>query len=91
VQIFGKPASFCPSIDVSLKATIDAEQTQIEGLQKEIAVLKSEIDNSNGRDREKIKEYNALVVRYNDLLNQLKSNIARYNEEVSVYNICVTG
>lgn len=90
-QVFGKPASFCPSIDATLKATIAAKQQSTKALQKELTVFKSEIDNSGGRDEEKIKEYNALVVRYNDLLNQLKSDIVRYNEEVNAYNICVAG
>jgi hypothetical protein len=94
VQHFGRPLSACPQPDENLKAQIDSNQNEIEKLQTSLATLEAEIKNIKPKRgpayTQKIEEYNALVSQYNTLIDQTKSLITNYNNQVNLFNQCVT-
>jgi uncharacterized protein YkwD len=96
VQIFGKPASSCPTVNDSLKAKIDSEQGQLQDMQSNLHVLKAEIESVTPRTVEgynlynkEVDQYNALVSEYNAFLAQVKSDTSEYNGEVTAFNQCL--
>jgi uncharacterized protein YkwD len=95
VQHFGRPLSACPQPDTVIKAQIDSNQNEIEKLQANLLKLEAEIKNTKPkRDpayTQKIEEYNALVSQYNTLIDQTKSLITNYNNQVNLFNQCVSG
>jgi hypothetical protein len=94
VQHFGRPLSACPQPDENLKAQIDSNQNEIEKLQANLLKLETEIRNMKPKRgtayTQKIEEYNALVLQYNTLIDQTKSLITNYNNQVNLFNQCVT-
>jgi len=94
VQHFGRPLSACPQPDENLKAQIDSNQNEIEKLQANLLKLEAEIKNMKPKRgpayTQKIEEYNALVSQYNNLVDQTKSLITNYNNQVNLFNQCVT-
>lgn len=90
VQHFGLSKDFCPEIDMDLKINIDVDQKEINNLQSSLDKINKEIKKESGNTKsEKIKEYNALVGTYNNLLNKVKKNIDSYNLQVKNFNACV--
>ena len=93
VQHFARPLSACPQADRTIKAEIDANQTEITKLQATLATLEAEIRNMRPKRgsiyNEKVQEYNALVLQYNNLIDQTKSLISNYNNQVNLFNQCV--
>lgn len=80
VQVFARPLSLCPSIDMKLKGSIDLEEARIDRLKKEADVF---------RQAGNIQEYNALVPTINSSLKDLQGMIAIYNGQVQRYNSCI--
>jgi len=95
VQEFGKPISDCPAINSSLKAQIDANNSQLNSLSIEMEKLKAEIDAHNPKRgseyNRKVDEYKSLVEEYNSLVNVTKTLIAEYNSQISAFNACAQG
>lgn len=92
VQHFGLPKSACPEVDQDLKDVINTNQTKISKMQKDLSRMDSSIKsnkNEDGTKSEKIKEYNDLVVIYNNLLSKIKNDINLFNTQVRVFNNCV--
>lgn len=91
VQHFGLPRNSCPSIDPSLKSTIDINQKEIDTMQTSLNKMDKEIKAEKNEEKksEKIKQYNVLVGKYNNLLNKVKSDISLYNAQVKEFNVCV--
>ncbi len=96
VQEFGRPASSCPRVDVTLKASIDSLQNEIDALQDQLVAMKVELDSMNPKTPEeyeaynkKVAEYNSQIKIFNNKVDVLKTQSARYNSQVSVYNICL--
>ena len=93
VQVFGKPASACPSPDVNLKAAIDGAKNQLSQIQTEIYAEKVRLDamepHYGPAYNQKVDEYNGLANQYNTFLNQTKSQISVYNGEVAAFNRCI--
>lgn len=94
VQEFGKPASSCPEPELALKTKIEQNREEIEtlstkvnGLISEITVLKEGSDAV--RYNEKVSEYNALIAVLNPLIQNTKSLIDVYNQEINSYNACI--
>lgn len=94
VQEFGRPLSSCPSVDEPLKAKIDQEQAQASVLENEIQTLQTQLEQA--KQSGNTSEYNSLVPTYNQKVNsynllveQLKTNIATYNESVKKFNSCI--
>jgi hypothetical protein len=94
VQHFGRPLSACPQPDENLKAQIDSNQNEIEKLQANLLKLEAEIKNMKPKRgpayTQKIEEYNALVLQYNTLIDQTKTLITNYNNQVNLFNQCVS-
>ncbi len=91
VQHFGLPKDSCPGIDPSLKSTIDINQKEIDTMQASLNKMDKEIKLEKNEEikAEKIKQYNVLVGKYNNLLNKVKSDISLYNAQVKEFNVCV--
>ncbi len=96
VQVFGRPASACPSPDASLQATIEAAQTQLATMQKQLSTDKAQIDAAQSAGttdsasyNQEVDDYNSLVARYNMLSTQVQTEITQYNAEATAYNTCI--
>ncbi|MFN7088262.1 MAG: CAP domain-containing protein [Candidatus Paceibacteria bacterium] len=94
VQIFGKPLSSCPQPDASLKTRIETANEQLLSLKSSLETLRAEIENMRPRRgpdyKQKVEDYNALVLKYNALVEETKILIAVYNDQVQVFNACVS-
>jgi uncharacterized protein YkwD len=92
VQEFGRPASSCPAIDSSLKASIDANKARLSSMSAELDSKKAELEAYEPKRgpeyNRKVDEYNALVEQYNALANTTKAMVSQYNSEVAAYNAC---
>lgn len=94
VQEFGLSLSSCNEPSPVLKNQIDAEKNQIDILFLQINESKTTIENTNQNSavyRKMIDDYNQIVLKYNSLADQLKQDIANFNEQVNIFNACVNG
>ena len=93
VQHFGLPKSVCPSIDGELNGLIRIEQKDVKDIEAELMLRKQRIDSGaiyEGKTKnEQVKEYNLLVVQYNEMIPELKARIDKYNKQVNNFNLCV--
>lgn len=94
VQEFGLPLSTCAQPNASLESSINSEKSQLDFLASQINESKNQI-NSIGQDNpaygQMVDDYNLLVVQYNSMAEQLKVAIAKYNNQVNVFNDCLAG
>ncbi|MBI2096741.1 MAG: hypothetical protein HYT40_01115 [Candidatus Sungbacteria bacterium] len=95
VQIFGRPRSACPDLDQALKASIEANEAELDLMQGTLAAERKEIEAMRGRSNpaypSKIEAYNALIAEYNALVLETKNLVGDYNAGVQVFNRCVEG
>ncbi len=94
VQEFGLPLSTCAQPNEALKNQIDSEKAQLDGLSSEIDTAKNQIENINKNSpayRQMVDGYNQLIAQYNSWAEQVKGNIATYNNQVNNFNYCVAG
>lgn len=92
VQEFGSPISLCPTVDASLKNTIEINNKKISRLSADLASMRNSINSTKTSDPElsqKIKNYNSSVKDYNDLVAKTKNLVDNYNSQVSEFNSCV--
>ncbi|HVM77281.1 MAG TPA: CAP domain-containing protein [Candidatus Paceibacterota bacterium] len=93
VQVFGRPASACPSVDPDLKTSIDVGQNTLNAMATELSNDDAAINATEqkyGPDyNQKVGAYNALVQQYNALTTQLKQEISQYNTQVNAFNACL--
>lgn len=96
VQEFGKPASSCPSVELSLKSLIDSLNSEVNQLLPQLQELKSQIDSANPKTKNDYEAYNQMVAQYNSLVkiynnkvDYLKLLTGQYNDEVKAYNACL--
>jgi hypothetical protein len=91
VQHFGKPLPVCPVVNQNIKRAIDSEKFKLEGEEKELQYMASEIeaDPNQNKGREFLDTYNSRVNIYNLRLDALKRKIQQYNIEVTTYNSCL--
>jgi hypothetical protein len=93
VQEFGLPLSSCVQPDAGLKNQIDSDKTQLDVLSLQIDEKKAQIENVNPRSavyNQMVDDYNQLVTQYNSFAEETKRNIAAYNNQVNIFNLCVT-
>ncbi len=94
VQHFGLALDTCSSPNEKLKSQIEINQNKIENLQKSLTDLQNEIQAMKPKRGslyfQKIEEYNNLVAEYNNLVEATKILIYQYNNEVKLFNQCVT-
>lgn len=93
VQVFGRPASDCPSPDAPLKATTDSDETQLNQMAVQLSNDDAAINNASpkyGQDyNNDVANYNALVQQYNTLAAQVKTQVTQYDAEVQAFNTCL--
>ncbi|MCX7589342.1 MAG: CAP domain-containing protein [Patescibacteria group bacterium] len=100
VQVFGRPIGNCLKPDENLKNQIKDLENQLNNLKIQIENLKNELSLKIGiLDRNNInsiKNYNDLVVFYNNLVNNYnyqltiyKKLVAKYNLQVEMFNQCI--
>jgi uncharacterized protein YkwD len=93
VQVFGRPASDCPPSPTTLKAALDAAETELSDM---AATLKSEEAKINGMSpsdpsyASAVASYNSLAAQYNALLQTTQANVNAYNAKVQAYNACLS-
>ena len=97
VQVFGRPIADCPAVDQNLKSAIDTNQATLGDLQKQIDLLRAQLENKPKRnaDQAEIDQYNALVEQYNqlakqynELAQQTQKIIDTYNAQIKAFNNC---
>jgi uncharacterized protein YkwD len=93
VQVFGRPASDCPSPDANLKSSIDAAEAELNQMAVQLSNDDAAIGNANpkyGTDyNNDVGAYNALVQEYNTLAAQVKAEVSQYDTEVQAFNTCL--
>ncbi len=93
VQEFGRPVSLCPSPDTALRTRIGENQNLLTGLEEQLSAKRQEIDNAKPRRgpeyNQKVGEYNELANRYNALVEDTKTLISEYNNQVNTLNACI--
>lgn len=93
VQVFGRPASACPSPDANLKTSIDLSESQLSTMSSELQSEKASIDAmsppSGPAYNAQVEDYNNLVAQYNNLAAGTKNAITEYDAEVDTFNACL--
>jgi len=89
---FGKPLSACPLPNEKLKEEIEKNENKLKEKEEKLLSLKKEIEGIKTREivKEKVKEYNRLVEEYNLLLRETKDLILKYNQQVELFNSCLS-
>lgn len=98
IQVFALPVSACPKIDAKLKQKIDANNSEINELNKSLRKIGNILNNSKSRSirdinvfNENVRKYNELVSEINSLVNETRDYIKTYNAQVEAYNACASG
>ncbi len=94
VQAFALPLSFCPPKPSSdLLSRIEANNNQLTLYSVELESRRNDIEdsdqNSGPKYAVKVQEYNAMIEKYNDLLNQTKALVVEYNQAIEAFNACL--
>lgn len=93
VQHFGVPRSVCPDLDESLHVSIDAGQAKIKSTEQDLRVRKERIDSGAVYEGyttdEQIDQYNDIVNKFNNLIEEIKQKIIQYNKQVTNLNTCI--
>jgi uncharacterized protein YlzI (FlbEa/FlbD family) len=93
VQHFGVPRSVCPELDEILHISIDTDQTKIKSTESDLKVRKERIDSGAVYEgyttNEQIDQYNELVNKFNNLIEEIKQKIIEYNKQVRMLNTCI--
>ncbi len=94
VQVFGRPASDCPSPDANLKTSIDLSEKQISAMAAELtsdrAAIAAMSPQAGPQYNAKVEDYNNLAAQYNNLVAETKTAIGMYNDEVAAFNQCLS-
>ncbi len=94
VQHFGLPLNVCPQPSENILAKITANQAQIKNLDSTLKELLVEIKMFKPKwgsgYNQKIEYYNNLVSQYNNLFNLTQELINQYNNQVILFNDCVS-
>jgi len=93
VQHFGTERGVCPSIDSSLKSSIDSLNATIKKEESDISALRTQIEDPNHPDNQNyanlISQFNSLVATYNVNVTTSQQEISQYNKEVIAFNKCL--
>jgi hypothetical protein len=94
VQHFGLPLSTCAKPEEKIKTEIDSDKNQIKELETRLEELLAEIQDMKPRRdpnyNQKVEEYNVLVAQYNALVGEIKTSIDKYNNQVKLFNTCLS-
>lgn len=94
VQIFATPITVCPSVNSDELKKIESSRVQLlnikSSLEKQKATLSTIDPKISSEDRKKmVNNYNLEVIKYNNLLTQIKKEIDQYNELAKKFNKCL--
>lgn len=93
IQHFGLPKSFCPSMDEVLHGLIIIGQENIASTEALLFSKRANIESGvvyEGKTKnEQVKEYNSIVITYNEMIPDIKNKIDTYNKQVEEFNLCV--
>ena len=93
VQHFGTSRAICPEIETRLKNTIDEMSQTLRGDEREIERLKDVIESEknifSAEYAKNVATFNALIEKYNNLLEESRIQITQYNKEVRAFNECL--
>ena len=94
VQEFGLPLSACSKPSDNLKNQIDSYKSQLDNLNVQINEKLGQLNNTNPRNKQYddlVDQYNQLVRRYQSLAGEAKGFITQYNNQINIFNQCVSG
>ncbi len=94
VQEFGLPLSACEQASDNLKNEIKVNKNKLDQLFSQIDLKRTEIDDTKPKSSQYnilIDEYNQLVNEYNLLNQETKNIILQYNNQINIFNECVSG
>lgn len=93
---FGTPKSVCPQVEENLLVEIEREDNVLDALEEEISASQAQMDEmakgelfNNKERKELIDLYNQKVSEYNNLLEELKNKINKYNKQIKLFNVCL--
>lgn len=92
VQHFGTPRSFCPTIDQSLKNSIEQKENEINALEVELDQILQVVEEgrSEGKTMNKeAEEYNQKRLLYQSKIAEGNTLRALYNTQVRLFNTCL--
>lgn len=93
VQHFGTPSSVCPSIDQVLYGKIIFNQDKLKEMEDNLIIRREMISKGviyeGNTHSEQIDIYNSLIIPYNNLIEDTKQKINNYNNQISLFNICL--
>jgi uncharacterized protein YkwD len=94
VQHFGTQRSVCPSLDTTLKGSIDSLNASLKDQEVTITTLRTEIEDPNHVQgqayTDQITQFNSMVTTYNADLATSQQEITTYNKEVVDFNNCLS-
>jgi len=94
VQHFGTTRGACPAVSTALKADIDTLNRSLKTKEKQIVLLRAELEATSDKSSEsyanKVASFNALVASYNSELAISQQAIGRYNKQVVAFNSCLS-
>lgn len=92
VQEFGVPRAACPSTSDELSGRIDANNRELDEIEKDLQQRKQTIDATSPYDpayNAQVDAYNARVAEYNALLGATRELVDTYNIQVRTFNTCL--
>ncbi len=97
VQIFARPSSACPAPDGSIKERAAVLKAEIDALALDAERLKAELKATDPQTRDEAEAYNRKADEYNSIVRELNAKveevrrmIAEHNEQVRLFNECVS-
>ncbi len=94
-QHFGDPRDRCPTISVSTKASIETLKKDILELQTIIGEEQQKVNRStkvlDPNYDSIIAKYNEMVDQYNQSINRMEDLVTKYNKQVQIFDQCLQG
>lgn len=92
VQEFGRPRTACPAVSENERAAINAEETRLNDLDKELRSLRRAVNEATtGADyNAAVEVFNVRVREYNGATTVLRAKVSAFNAQVNAYNRCLT-
>lgn len=92
VQIFGTPASACPTPSRDLPLLINKLEERADDLKLRIELADDELEELEGEDyNNKVKLRNRLVEVYNKIGEEMDDLVNKYNNQIEERNNCIAG
>jgi uncharacterized protein YkwD len=94
VQHFGTERNACPTLNTSLKGSIDSLNIELKKQETAITTIRTQIEDPNHVQGQAysnlITQFNTMVAVYNTSLTKSQQEISTYNKEVAAFNNCLS-